>query len=250
MRKYEVRREAKDSYLLDYLLTVCDSLAEVLVPYFNVKTKPIIIRNIPPKIDSISKTRYLKDKFGITDDSKVLIFSGSNVYPKTRNIEPVIDQIANQPNKSLVILAQNNIHRKAVEDYVIERQYKNIYFHDTVPMKELYQIIASADVGLVPTWNKKDLSYWYALDNKIFDYVLAQIPILATIQPEYKKIVNQYQIGLCINPDQENAYLKGFDLVLGTDYKQQLKDALEELNWDVEKLKLKDFLLHLNNKIV
>ena len=248
VRKYEVYREAKDNYLMDYLLTVCDSLAEVLVPYFNVKTKPIVIRNIPSRIHAIVKSNYLREKFNIPQENKILIFSGANVYPKTRNVEPVMDEIGNQPNKSLVILANNNVHRKAVEDYAIAKQYNNIYFHDTVAMTELYSIIASADVGLVPTWNKKDLSYWYALDNKLFDYVLAQIPILATVQPEYQKIISQYKIGICINPDEKNAYLNGFDQVLANNYSEPLKAALEILNWDQEKLKLKDFLSSLRSQ--
>ena len=248
VRKYEVYREAKDNYLMDYLLTVCDSLAEVLVPYFNVKTKPIVIRNIPSRIHAIVKSNYLREKFNIPQENKILIFSGANVYPKTRNVEPVMDEIGNQPNKSLVILANNNVHRKAVEDYATANQYNNIYFHDTVAMTELYSIIASADVGLVPTWNKKDLSYWYALDNKLFDYVLAQIPILATVQPEYQKIISQYQIGICINPDEKNAYLNGFDQVLANNYSEPLKAALEILNWDQEKLKLKDFLSSLRSQ--
>lgn len=248
VRKYEVYREAKDNYLMDYLLTVCDSLAEVLVPYFNVKTKPIVIRNIPSRIHAIVKSNYLREKFNIPQENKILIFSGANVYPKTRNVEPVMDEIGNQPNKSLVILANNNVHRKAVEDYATAKQYNNIYFHDTVAMTELYSIIASADVGLVPTWNKKDLSYWYALDNKLFDYVLAQIPILATVQPEYQKIISQYKIGICINPDEKNAYLNGFDQVLANDYSEPLKAALEILNWDQEKLKLKDFLSSLRSQ--
>jgi hypothetical protein len=100
----------------------------------------------------------------------------------------------------------------------------------------------------VPTWNKKDLSYWYALDNKLFDYVLAQIPILATVQPEYQKIISQYKIGICINPDEKNAYLNGFDQVLANNYSEPLKAALEILNWDQEKLKLKDFLSSLRSQ--
>ena len=53
-----------------------------------------------------------------------------------------------------------------------KKNYTNIYFHPAVKPAEICSYLSGADVGLVPTWNKHNLSYWYALDNKLFEYTI------------------------------------------------------------------------------
>lgn len=247
VRKYEIYRERKDVYLLDNLITVCDSLGEDLKSYFKLKNKPVIIRSLPVKMPSIDRNNYLRQKYNLPPNNKILIFIGTNVYLKTLNIEQVIDEFGDKDHRTFVILANDNIHRKGVENYVIEKGYKNVFFHDSVKLDEMYKVIASADVGLVPTWNKKDLSYWYALDNKLFDYLFAGIPILATEQPEYKKIISKYKIGICVNPENENAYFNGFEEIIIKDFSGVLSEAPKELNWEIEELKLHELYQYYSN---
>ncbi len=124
-----------------------------------------------------------------------------------------------------------------------QKEWNNIYFHDKIAPSDISSYLQSADIGLVPTWNKKDLSYWYALDNKLFEYINAGIPILATQQPEYKNIIDGYECGVCVNPDVENSYLNGFNTIL-SDYERffnNVKKANKELNWENERNKLIDF---------
>ena len=90
VRKYEIFREKKNSYLIDYLITVNDSLGANLETYFNLKNKAVIVRNMSLSGLKSNKNDYLKKKFELTEDDKILIFIGANVYPKTLNIEQVI----------------------------------------------------------------------------------------------------------------------------------------------------------------
>ena len=73
--------------------------------------------------------------------------------------------------------------------------------------------------------------------------MMSEIPILATQQPEYVKIVEGYNIGICVNPDQSNAYLNGLKDILKNHetYSYSFKKAKDELNWETEKLKLINF---------
>ena len=102
------------------------------------------------------------------------------------------------------------------------------------------EYLCDCDAGLVPTWNKKDLSYWYSLDNKLFSYLMAEIPLLATAQPEYKMIVEKYSVGVCVNPDEPNAYINGFReiLIKADELQRNIRVAKSELNWEVESKKL------------
>ena len=145
----------------------------------------ISIRNVP-EIPPVSyKSNILREEFNIDNSTNLLVYIGNNVYPNTINIEQVIDEFSNQPNTVFVIISQLNWAQKEVEKYVDSIKAKNIFFRDVVPPDEIPMYLSSADVGIVSSWNKKDLSYWYGLDNKLFEYMMSEVPILATRQPEY-----------------------------------------------------------------
>ena len=63
-----------------------------------------------------------------------------------------------------------------------------------VPPDEVLDYTASADVG-VTLVEDACLSYRYCLPNKLFEYVMARIPVVVSDLPEMKKLVNEYKIG-------------------------------------------------------
>jgi glycosyltransferase involved in cell wall biosynthesis len=244
VRKLQIRREKRNSKWIDYLITVNVSLADYLRKYFKLSNPALSLRNIPEKVEKTNqKHNILRDKFNIPDTSKILVFIGANIYAKTLNLEQVLDEFSNKKDIALVFICGLNINSKPIQDLVIREEMKNVFFHDKIPPKDIPAYLSSADIGLVPTWNKKDLSYWYALDNKLFEYIQAGIPILATTQPEYKLIVEENKCGICVNPDVKNAYLNGFYQILDnyTMFQQNTIACAEHLNWENEEQKLIDF---------
>lgn len=242
VRKLQVSREKINSKHIDYLITVNNSLAKDLKKHFNIKSPPCVIRNIP-ELQNPVKNNILREKFKLSDNTKILVYIGANVYPKTINIEQVIEELCNKKDVAIVIIAKKNNFQKSVNDFCISIGAKNIYFHDIILPEKINKYLSSADIGIVPTWNKKNLSYWYGLDNKLFEYLMAEIPILATQQPEYINIIEKYNVGLCINPEIKNSFWEGFQTVISDreKYKENLIKAKSQLNWDVEKKMLIKF---------
>ncbi len=243
VRKYQIYLERRNSARIDFLITVNDSLAADLKAYFRMKRAPVVIRNIPPAAALPEKSDILRQKFGISRDTRILVFIGSAIYPKTLNLEQVIDEFAGIHGLALVIIAGDQGGKKDIMEYVAAKGCNNIFFHPKIQVNEIPFYLSSADAGLVPTWNKKDLSYWYALDNKLFEYLVSGIPVLATQQPEYRQIVEKYTIGVCVNPENKNAYLDGFWEILNRKdvFRTNVRKATLELNWEKESLKLLGF---------
>lgn len=251
VRKLQIRREKRNSQYIDYLITVNESLAKHLTPYFKLKHEALVLRNIPEKSEKqTGNSNILRTHFNIPDKTKILAFIGANIYAKTLNLEQVIKEFANVSDRAIVFICAFNQNAQPIRDLVENQGIKNVYFHDLIQPKDIPNYLGSADIGLVPTWNKNDLSYWYALDNKLFEYMNAGIPILATAQPEYKRIIDDYHCGLAIDADKENAYLDGFNAILENYdfYKEQTRKASQQLNWENEEEKLltfyKDIITH------
>ena len=240
VRKLQIRREKRNSKYIDQIITVNDSLANDLQKYMKAKRKICVVRNIPEKSSMVEKTDILREKFGIPSTTKILVFIGANIYARTLNLEQVIDEFANVEGKAIVFICGENKNAEPIHEYVKAKNVANVYFHGIIPPGDIPSFLSSADAGLVPTWNKNDMSYWYALDNKLFEYINAGIPVLAIQQPEYRNIVEDHNCGVCVNPDEEGAYLKGFDFIMShyAELQSNVKVASEILTWENERGKL------------
>ncbi len=253
VRELQIRNEKKVGKKIDFLITVNQSLADVLSNYFFIKTKPLVIRNVPLQEELIQRNYIIREKFKIPPERKILVFIGAHIYLKTLNMKQVMNEVGNKTDLAFVVISSADEHRKQVEDYATENGFTNIYFHDVVPHEEIATYLSGCDAGLIPTWNKNDLSYWYALDNKLFSYLMAEIPMLSTAQPEYVAIIDKYELGVCVNPDQKGAYYNGWKELMQNKkkYLQNFKTAKNELNWDNESkilINFYDTLLHRKTK--
>lgn len=240
VRKLQIRREKRNSKYIDQIITVNDSLANDLQKYMKAKRKICVVRNIPEKSSMVEKTDILREKFGISSSTKILVFIGANIYARTLNLEQVIDEFANEKDKAIVFICGDNKNAEPIHEYVKAKNVGNVYFHGLIPPSDIPSFLSSADAGLVPTWNKNDMSYWYALDNKLFEYINAGIPVLATQQPEYVNIVDGYKCGVCVNPDNSGAYMQGFKNIMENyaEFCENTKIAAEQLTWENEQNKL------------
>ena len=93
-----------------------------------------------------------------------------------------------------------------------------------------------------------DLNCLYNLPNKIFDYIHAGVPVIATAIPEVKFIVEKYNCGICIENNNPTLLAKAI-LKIMTDketynnYKQNCIEAAKKLCWENERELLKQIYI-------
>lgn len=88
-----------------------------------------------------------------------------------------------------------------------------------------------------------DLNYLYNLPNKVFDYIQASVPIIATGIPEVKQILLQYNCGISIdNNEPETIASAILEMTsLPNQYEQFVRNckiAAKELSWEKESILL------------
>ena len=226
--------------MVDFVITVNDSLADDLRHHLGRKERPIVLRNAPRLAPLPPRTQRLREWFGIPKTQRLMVFIRSRLHTRTLNLERVLDEFRPRADVALVFISRDPLTGNEVKAYAERTGCTNAYFHEAIPPSDVVATLASADVGLVPTWNHRDLSYWYALDNKLFDYIGAGLPILATAQPEYRRLVEGYGVGICVNPDEPNAYVRGFDAVLANEpaFRRAAQEARQTLCWEGEEPRL------------
>jgi glycosyltransferase involved in cell wall biosynthesis len=216
--------------------TVCDSIAEI----YNKKygTSMIAIRNLPYG-HSGSPEFKIKEPW----HEKIIIYQGS--VNKGRGLELVIKSMQYLENVRFWIIGDGDIIndlRRLVNKSKLESK---ILFKGRMLPGELIQYTVQADVGISLEENL-GLNYYYALPNKLFDYISAGVPVLVSDFPEMGSLVKKYDIGmatLASDPQELATILKSMlhDSGKIRRWKNNLQKAASELCWENEEKKLLDF---------
>lgn len=217
------------------MITVNQSIADIYRKKY--QRKLYVIRNLPlAEVEIAKKTR--KD-LQLPEDKKILIIQGSGINID-RGVEEVVE--AMQPkygieNVLLLILGSGDVlpllKKKVLEDNLQDR----VHFIPKLPYEKMMEYTENADYGLSLD-KDTNLNYRYSLPNKIFDYIRAEIPIIASDLVEIKKIMQQYDIGF-IAEKYDADYLstlikKAVSFEQYADFKSNLKKAKEDLIWEKE----------------
>ncbi|MDP2360814.1 MAG: glycosyltransferase [bacterium] len=112
-----------------------------------------------------------------------------------------------------------------------------IHFAGKVPPEHLEDLLRGADVGtvLVPDLG---LSYRYLLPNKLFEYIQAGLPVLASPLPETASVVLGRQVGRCADPGDAAAIARQLEVLLDparvAAWQGALRSAATDLCWERE----------------
>jgi glycosyltransferase involved in cell wall biosynthesis len=222
---------------LQHICTVNDSIAGM----YDKKYGKIlsVVRNIPDsKNITLKKTRK---ELGLPENKFILILQGAGINID-RGAEEAVEMMKNLEN-ALLVIAGNGDVIPSLKKYVSANSLEEkVFFFPRMPYPDLIQYTMNADLGL--TLDKgTNINYLFSLPNKLFDYIHAGIPVLASPMPEVEKIIRKYDIGEVIETHDvkhlENRVRTLMnDPVLLQKYRENTKTAAAELSWENEKKKL------------
>ncbi|HZU01814.1 MAG TPA: glycosyltransferase, partial [Ktedonobacteraceae bacterium] len=109
-----------------------------------------------------------------------------------------------------------------------------------VPYKELLLWTASADIGLIVLPLDYSLSIRYTLPNKLFEYLMAGLPVLSSPLDAVVNVIKTYDVGQIapsLSPavigEAINSMLANRDALVRMRY-HALEAAKQEFNWEKE----------------
>lgn len=183
------------------VITVCDSIAkEISAELSGGRRKVGVIRNIPLVTDRSERPNPpMREQVQIADDHFLLLWQGGT--GPSRMIEPIIEALAFSPKTTFVIRGPSlDLFGPGYRD-LAERMGVGDRLILLPPVKSSDVVAAArgADAGI---WTLPNLSrnFYYALPNKIFEYMASGLPVLAAHYPEARRLVEGNGIGLCFDP--------------------------------------------------
>jgi glycosyltransferase involved in cell wall biosynthesis len=114
------------------------------------------------------------------------------------------------------------------------KKYNNIYFHSAVSPDILLDYTSSADFG-ISMIEDTCLSYRYCLPNKLFEYIMAEIPVIVSNLYEMNRLVEKYNIGVVAKENNVDGLKRAIERALKLDkevLKENIKKVKKIFNWE------------------
>ena len=223
----------------DIVITTTDYRAEYLKKMYKLD-KVVVIKNCP-EYKKITNKNLFRNEFDISKQDKIILYQGG--ISKIRGVFDMVNIIRKIENVKLIFMGNGSIKSELINYVNKNNLEKKIFFKNAVPMEELLDYTASADIGLQLLKNT-GINHYSTISNKVFEYLMAEIPIIASNFPELRKIVFDNKIGLVTNPaNHEETENTIRELVSNNDLYNQCKQNMCKIkkiyNWENEKLVLK-----------
>lgn len=158
---------------------------------------------------TLYSSRLLRDKFGITNNKKIILCAGT-IAKWTMAMELATSTDDWPDDWVLVLHSRNNLNNDEYTKKIKEIKKTNIVLSDTpLPYSEIGELMASADIGVAlyqPTdWHTSgtNLSTMGLSSGKISQYLKYGIPVITSDFPDLKELITRYSCGVCIRSPEE-----------------------------------------------
>lgn len=221
-------------------ITTTDARSKFFARAYKVP-RPLVLQN-RPRHYCAKGSDHRWGELGWDRQWPVVIYQGGQ--QSGRGLSLLIQAMVQVPEAYLVMVGGGPLHgtlRAQVLELGLEQR---IYFVPTVPLAELPNYTASADIGVQPIENTC-LNHYTTDSNKLFEYIQAGLPVVASNMPEISRIVRQYDLGLLVPAGDINALAEALrrmvaDVKLRQHHAQRALAATAVLSWEVQEHVLVD----------
>jgi len=222
---------------LKHVFTVNNSIAALYSKEYGVNVS--VVRNVPFLKQQAALVS--KETLGLPNNKKIIVLQGAGINID-RGAEEAVEAMQYVNNAILLIIGSGDVIEKLQQMVIDLHIQERVQFIGKVPLEKLLQYTLHADLGL--TLDKDtNINYRYSLPNKLFDYIHAGVPVLASNLIEIKTIIDKYTIGDCILNHQPEHIASKINSIFSapetlTNWKKNTKIAASELNWETEEQQL------------
>lgn len=179
------------------VVTVSDQLAARLHERFGGGF-PVVVRNCPVLRD-IPRTSALRHRLGVGNDVKLILYHGT--VTEGSGVENVIRALRDLPSHYVFAIVGRVWRQDRYESLARAAGVgTRVRFVPLVPEDEMLRLVASADVGVVPT-EPNSVGNAYGLANKFFESMMAGLPMVAAATPAVQPVMERVKAGLLYPAD-------------------------------------------------
>lgn len=217
----------------DHVIATSPGHAGVIAKRYRVQ-EPTVIRNIP-------EAENVPARPAAEIDKQLAVYVGA--VTTNRGLEQSLEALALIDDLRLRIVGPGrNEYRNRLRDLAgTLGLHDRVEIVDPVPATEVTRAIAGAGVGLALI-QPSCLSYAESLPNKLFEYLSAGLPVLASDLPVLGGFVTEHEVGMVARPADATEIAAKLQSIVEPTANQGYREAVErlasELDWRNESMRL------------
>ncbi len=191
----------------DKIITVSDSIAQEYQKLYHIQ-KPALVLNTP-QLQYINKKNIFRETFDIQNHQTIFLYQGG--VSKGRGIEVLLQtfQVLTNPNYVIVFMGNGPLAEHIQE---ATKRSDRIFYHPAVSPDILLDYTSSADYGIL-FYENSCLNHYYCSPNKMFEYIMAGLPVIVSNLYEMAKIVSTHQIGVIAHENSPGGLIEAMDAI-------------------------------------
>ena len=179
---------------VDHVITVSRSIAQALKERYRLD-EVVVLRNLPLFRHKV-QSNLIRETLDLPDDRPIVLYQGG--FLTDNGLREQIEAAAGLA--AALVLIGDGPSEQALRNQVRATGLDDrVYFIPRVPFHKLHNYTCSADLGLCLI-KGTGKSFYYSLPNKLFEYMMAGLPVLASNFPEMQRIVHETCIGVTVDP--------------------------------------------------
>ncbi len=227
------------------VITVSDSVADGMVRELGIR-RPRTVRNCSEWMPAPARSDRLRVELGVPTDRPIVLYHGGLV--PTRGLETLLAAVPLLEGVQVVLMGDGRL-RPALERRAAELELGDrVVFRAAVPPSELLAYVASADLGIIPT-EPVVPNNRLSLPNKLFECLMAGLPVAASRLPEIEAIVEGEGVGRTFEPGRPEEIAEAVRQLLREDLdalgRRARSAATTRHRWDLEESTLLDVYTEL-----
>lgn len=210
----------------DSVIVVCDENKERLVREYKLDKKNVfVVENTPLSALALSVMHNVKKSHSI-------VYSGQ-LNSKVRNLRDVLEAIKDTEWTLHLYITnrESKDFRRLLLDINETRTANQVLFHELVPFEKSVSVLSNYELGIIP---HNDIGHVrFTLPNKLYDYILAGVPVAAKAVPILESYIVGNKIGFVYsNKEQLKAKILNIsDRVLET-FSDSVREKAKQVCWE------------------
>ena len=193
------------------------------------------------------KTMPLRKEYNIPEDKKIVLYQGG--MQDGRGLFKLLEAFVNIEGSVLFMIGDGK-ERQNLISYHEELGLQNkVVFIERVPYKDLRSYTKAADIGIQFLENT-NFNHYSASSNKLFEYIMAHVPVIGSRLPEIEQVIENEKIGLTVEAGNTEELTEALNKLINDDelravFKKNTRSAKQKYNWENEKETLTDLYMKL-----
>lgn len=192
------------------VVAVTAHLRDDLISLFDVPREKIVA--LPNGVDlrhfaNVCPRDAARERLGLRPEDRVVVYAGQ-LRPE-KGVDVLVRAAATLKNITVVIVGGEATDRERLRRLMLELDTHNVVLLDYVPAAEVPLYLNAASVLVLPHSGKVAASAKYTCPLKLFEYMAAGVPIVASELPAVSEIIRHGENGWLVKPDSPAALAEG-----------------------------------------